>query len=351
MDARETVLYWDSEADALSKNRKKSLRGRGRTRWEKALSVLFPPDMPLHILDAGCGSGFLSVILTGLGHNVIGIDISPVMIQCAYETASSSGKRIEYRIMDCAKTDFEDENFDAVVCCEVMSHMPDARPVWAEFRRILKREGHAVIFDTNAILVEQAQAQGFSHCRFPDFAGLEALNGEDLHSMSARKPLKDEFDIIPQIALFKRHIQTAKKQMQLYQNWCQNSGMQFPEYTVLNIISHHPKGFRPSDISAALVIPPQTLTRILAALQNDGLIYRQVNENDRRSAVVTITEAGLNRIKPLQSAIRRIEESALSGYGIDELTKFSELSENLLHSLDSAFRRDVNGGLTKSPFS
>lgn len=340
MDACEAILYWNTEADTIAKDRAMILNSDNRIRWDEALSVLFPADKPLRILDAGCGSGFLTVILAELGHDIVGIDISPVMVQCAYETASALGRRNEYRIMDCSKTDFEDESFDAVICCEVMNHISDVKSVWLEFRRILKKEGHAVILDTGRITAEQAQAQGFSHCRFMEIDGLDALNpGETLRCMSARKPLKDERYIIPQIALFKRHIQTAKKQIQLYQNWCQSIEMPYPEYTVLNTISHHLKGVRPSDISAALVIPPQTLTRILSGLQKDGYIGRKTNDRDHRSSVITITEAGMEKIKPLQVKLHEIEKYALLGFGADELANLNGLSDKLLKSLETAFQR------------
>lgn len=339
MNMRETVLYWDSEADSLTKARVEALNGEERVYWEEALSVLLPADTPLRILEAGSGSGFLAVILTGLGHNVIGIDISPAMVQCAYETASASGLRIEYRIMDCNKMEFKNESFDAVVCCELMTHLSDVKSALIEFRRILRKDGRLIIFDTGDMILGQVQARGFSHCRVREFEGLRAVqHGESLHCLSARKPVWSEQDNIAQITLFNRHIQTAKKQIQLYQNWCQSIGMPYPEYTVLNMISRHSKGVRPSDISSALVIPPQTLTRILASLNRDGYINRQTSSRDQRSVNITITETGMEKMRPLQNALRDIEEKALLSFDTDELVKLIELSDKLLNALDSSFR-------------
>jgi DNA-binding MarR family transcriptional regulator len=114
--------------------------------------------------------------------------------------------------------------------------------------------------------------------------------------------------------------------------------MPYPEYTALNLISRHPKGIRPSDISAALVIPAQTLTRILSGLQRDGYIDRKTNARDHRSSVITITEAGTEKMKPLQAKLTEIEERALFRFGIDELADQSRLSEKLLKSLEAAFQ-------------
>lgn len=283
------------------------------TRWEEILPDLFPPDKPLRILYAGCDSGFLAAALTELAHSVFEIAVSPAM--------------------DCTKINFENESFDAVVCYEAMSHLSDEKPDWSEFKRILKKEGHVVIFGTGRIAVEQAQAQGFSHCRFMSFG--------EINCMSARKPLKDEQLITPQISLFKRHIQTTKRQIQLYQSWCQSVGMPYPEYTVLNMVSHHPKGIRPSDISAALVIPPQTLTRILSGLQRDGYIDRKTNSRDQRSSVITMTEAGAEKMKPLQANLREIEKRAFLDFRADELADLSGLSSRLLKSLEAAFQKQT----------
>ncbi|MCL2163862.1 MAG: methyltransferase domain-containing protein [Oscillospiraceae bacterium] len=283
------------------------------TRWEETLSALFPPDKCLRILHAGCDSGFLVAALTGLAHNVVEIPVSPVM--------------------DCTKINFENESFDAVVCYEVMSSLSDEKQAWSEFKRVLKKEGHVVVFDTGRIAFEHAQAQGFSHCRFMDF--------DELNCMSARKPLVDEYHIIPQIALFKRHIQTTKKQIQLYQSWCQSVGTPYPEYTVLNVVSLHPNGMRPSDISTALVIPPQTLTRILSGLQRNGYINRKVNNRDQRSSVITITEAGVEKMKPLQAKLRDIEKRAFIDFRADELADLSGLSDKLLKSLEAAFQNQT----------
>ena len=116
------------------------------------------------------------------------------------------------------------------------------------------------------------------------------------------------------------------------------AGMPYPEYTVLNMISRHSKGVRPSAISSALVIPPKTLTRILANLQRDGYVDRQISDNDRRSSVLTITQAGMGKIKPLQRILSNIEEKAFLNFRVDEMTKLSELSDRLLEALDSAFQ-------------
>ena len=306
-----------------------------QTQWEGALAALFPPEKPLRILcvgDAGAATGQPRVFSAGSDRlNSPGLSAGAIaaaltaLAHSVVEVAAAS-------IADCTKRQFEDESVDAVVCYDVMQRLSGEKAAWPEFKRILKKEGHVVLFDTGRIGVEQAQAQGFSHCRFIDIDGINC--------MSSRKPLKGAQRIMPQISLFRRHIQTTKRQIQLYQSWCQSAGMPYPAYTVLNMVSHHPGGVRPSDISAALVIPPQTLTRILAALQREGHIDRKTNAQDHRSAVITITEAGAEKIKPLQTELREIEKRAFAGFSTDELAAFSALGDKLLKALETAFQKD-----------
>ena len=256
--------------------------------WEEALSAILPTHKSLQLLD-------------------LGPDALP------------------------SKFDFDDESFDAIIYRKVSSCPDDIKRALPEFKRLLKKEGHIIIFGTDDIMAGHLQAQGFSHCRERNF--------ESLHCLSARKPSRDEQESAPQIALYSRYIQLAKKQIQLYQNWCQIIGMPYSEYMILSMLSRHSKGVRPSDISAALVIPPQTLTRLLAALQREGLIDRKTNARDHRSSVITLTEAGTDKIKPLQTELREIEERAFSGFSADELADLSGLSNKILLALDSEFSR------------
>jgi len=338
MSSNETAAYWNSIADLLSSTRMSTLSSEQSIYWEKVLTDIIPKEPPLRILDIGTGSGFLAVMLSRLGHEVVGIDISPVMIQCAYETASAFGQRIEFRIMDSGDLDFADQSFDAVVCCELLSHLPDLRPTLDEAKRVLKNDGILVVFDNSELTTGQLLARGFSHCRFRDVQDLDALNrGETLTCLSARKPTRNENEDLPQVSLLRRYMQTAKKLIQLYQNWCKGTDLPYPEFSVLNFVSRHARGARPSDISTALVVPPQTLTRILAGLEEAGYLSREISSRDRRSSMISLTDEGYTKIRPLQLALREIEESALTSFDSDDLADMSVFDDRLFQALESAF--------------
>ena len=60
-------------------------------KWLHIIESNAPPGRPLRVLDAGCGPGFFSVLLSRAGHIVSGIDGSSGMLAHARENAAHFG--------------------------------------------------------------------------------------------------------------------------------------------------------------------------------------------------------------------------------------------------------------------
>jgi len=90
------------------------------------------------ILDAGCGSGRDTDYFKEESFDVTGVDISPGMIAEAKKRAKG-----DFRVMDMAKLEFDDESFDGLWCCATMTHVlkKDAPDVLKGFHRVLKKDG------------------------------------------------------------------------------------------------------------------------------------------------------------------------------------------------------------------
>lgn len=92
------------------------------------------------VLDLGCGSGENLVPLVKRGAHVIGIDISPDLIQLARRRLSSYGLAAEVREGSAYATELPDASVDVVFCMALLHHLdlPRARQ---EIHRILRPGG------------------------------------------------------------------------------------------------------------------------------------------------------------------------------------------------------------------
>lgn len=84
-------------------------------------------------------------------------------------------------------------------------------------------------------------------------------------------------------------------------------------WRVLGVLRHG-DGLTMSDISAAMSIPPPTLTRIVDRLVDSGLVLRRVDATDRRRVLVHLSARGKVKVRKLTK-----QESGLKAALVDEL--------------------------------
>jgi len=101
------------------------------------------------VLDYGCGNGGFSMILARRGARVLGIDISPKLIEQARASATEmrrNGIAPGFLVGDALETPFRDASFDYVVGNGVLHHL-DLEKAFAEIARVLKPRGMAVFME------------------------------------------------------------------------------------------------------------------------------------------------------------------------------------------------------------
>lgn len=117
--------------------------------WLKHIEANVPQGRPLRILDAGCGPGFFSILLSRAGHHVTGIDGSERMLSHARENAAAFGAAPELMQGDFGSLPFADNTFDLVISRNVTHIIREHLRVYGEWNRVLKPGGVLLIFDAN----------------------------------------------------------------------------------------------------------------------------------------------------------------------------------------------------------
>lgn len=94
-------------------------------------------------VDAACGTGRYAELLAARGHQVIGVDSSPDML----ERASARVPTGTFLPGELRRLPLDDASADLVVCALALTHVPSLVPVLAEFARVLRPGGHVVLSD------------------------------------------------------------------------------------------------------------------------------------------------------------------------------------------------------------
>ena len=82
--------------------------------YEKIIEK-YAPSLPKRLIDLGCGTGSISVLLAEKGYEVTGVDISCEMLSAALKKASDKHIRVLLLEQDMAKLDCG-ENYGAAIC-------------------------------------------------------------------------------------------------------------------------------------------------------------------------------------------------------------------------------------------
>lgn len=108
-------------------------------------------------LDAACGTGRFAEHLRSIGYDVIGVDASDAMLDFA--RAKVPGARFE--VGDLHALPVDDTSIDTLVCGLALCHVERLEPVIAEFARVLRPGGWAVVSDINPITLHLGGAAVF----------------------------------------------------------------------------------------------------------------------------------------------------------------------------------------------
>ena len=95
-------------------------------------------------LDAACGEGYGSAVLSQSASSVEGVDISQQAIGHAQQRYGHY-QNVNFQVADCTSLPFGDNKFDRVVSFETLEHLAEHDKLMSEFRRVLKPDGCLIL--------------------------------------------------------------------------------------------------------------------------------------------------------------------------------------------------------------
>lgn len=95
------------------------------------------------VVDAGCGPGWLTGHLARRGLDIVGVDVSPALV----DIARTNQPDLTFSVGSITDLPFEDDALAGLVCWYVLHHVPDGDlpAVLAEFERVLAPGGQLLV--------------------------------------------------------------------------------------------------------------------------------------------------------------------------------------------------------------
>ena len=116
--------------------------------WASHLVQSANPQPGERVLDVACGTGIVArtiALRVGSGGSVVGLDLSPDMIDVARAAAEAEGVAVEWRASPAERLPFPGDSFDLVLCQFGLMFFTDRHAALAEMRRVLRPGGRVVV--------------------------------------------------------------------------------------------------------------------------------------------------------------------------------------------------------------
>ncbi|GAA1193903.1 SAM-dependent methyltransferase [Kitasatospora gansuensis] len=139
--------YWNAAASSFDDEPDHGLRAEHtRAAWARRLETWLPSG-PVDVLDIGCGTGSLSLLVAEAGHRVTGVDLAPRMVEQAREKLAAADLTGRFLVGDAAMPPTGDERFDVVLSRHLVWTLPDPEAALREWVERLRPGGRLVLVE------------------------------------------------------------------------------------------------------------------------------------------------------------------------------------------------------------
>ncbi|MEV4242474.1 class I SAM-dependent methyltransferase [Streptosporangium canum] len=140
--------FWDAAAASFDEEADHGLRDpRVRAAWAERLRS-WMPHSPSDVLDLGCGTGSLSLLLAELGHRPVGVDLSPLMVEQARRKLTAAGFDVAMMAGDASDPPAEaGTSFDVILSRHLLWTLPDPEDALRRWAGLLRPGGRLVLVE------------------------------------------------------------------------------------------------------------------------------------------------------------------------------------------------------------
>ncbi|MGH8930249.1 MAG: class I SAM-dependent methyltransferase [Egibacteraceae bacterium] len=160
-DSREMVADHDQHPAGVDAERKAAA-------WRAEYERVLPPP-PARVLDLGCGTGWVSLLIAGMGYTVRGVDLGENRLALARAKAREQNVEITFEKADAQDPPGEPARVDAVTSRCVFWTLEDPAAALRSARRLLRPGGTLVLIDGDWF------RNGWDPDQYREYAWYEAL--------------------------------------------------------------------------------------------------------------------------------------------------------------------------------
>ncbi|MEU6999493.1 class I SAM-dependent methyltransferase [Nonomuraea sp. NPDC046570] len=148
VNATSISSFWDAAAASFDEEADHGLRDPGvRAAWADRLRS-WMPRASADVLDLGCGTGSLSLLLAEQGHRPVGVDLSPRMVEQAQRKLATAGFDVAMMVGDASSPPAEvGPSFDVILSRHLLWTLPDPEQALRRWVGLLRPGGRLVLIE------------------------------------------------------------------------------------------------------------------------------------------------------------------------------------------------------------